>query len=444
MKRLLSAVIVIILLSFSGCSDFNLSSDNLLSAPMLNKEQSKIYEALIESKGKNINIKYPKSGDNRTAFIIADLDCDGGDEAIAFYEISSNNPESGVRVNILDKIDGKWTSVYDIKGEGKEIDKVALSKINSKEMYIYIGYLTSVGLVNQFCVYEYSGKILNHIIDTPYTLMESAQIDDDSPLEVLLINPSDSISANSDNINTSTNANATILNFNEKGDYYFTEKVTLSSEATKYINIKKSVYNNNDCCIYLDAVNDNNNIYTDILVYKGGSLSNPVYQYPDDLYSITSRPQGYLTIDYNDDGQYEIPVAFPFLGYENAETEGKEYVIRWYQYEDFFKLSPESYSYYNLNDSYVFIIPGRWQGEVTVKKDPLTQELVFYKYEGNLESSTEELARIGMSIRQNTQKYIDDGYYVITRKGQIDYIIKLSQSSLSLTLDEAKNCFYVI
>lgn len=55
----------------------------------------------------------------------------------------------------------------------------------------------------------------------------------------------------------------------------------------------------------------------------------------------------------------------------------------WYVFDGFNSLKKKNSSYYNINDAYVFMLPSRWQGLVTVKKDNATDEIVFYKYEGS-------------------------------------------------------------
>ena len=69
MKRTVSLILIFCLFAImlSGCSFTNVGIDGLLSAPKLSKEQSEIHDALIESVGKNIQLKYPLSGDERSA-----------------------------------------------------------------------------------------------------------------------------------------------------------------------------------------------------------------------------------------------------------------------------------------------------------------------------------------------------------------------------------------
>lgn len=58
----------------TGCSALNFSVEGLINAPKLTSEQSEIHQALIESVGSNITLKYPKNGEYRSAYVIANID----------------------------------------------------------------------------------------------------------------------------------------------------------------------------------------------------------------------------------------------------------------------------------------------------------------------------------------------------------------------------------
>ena len=113
----------------SGCSFTNVGIDGFFPHK-LSKEQSEIHDSLIEIVGKNIQIKYPLSGDERSAFVIRNLDDEKSDEAIVFYKKTNTTAsESTIRINILDQINGKWQSVYDSHQVGEEVDNVIYQRL---------------------------------------------------------------------------------------------------------------------------------------------------------------------------------------------------------------------------------------------------------------------------------------------------------------------------
>ena len=143
MKNLKLAAVCLSCLTMTGCSALNFSVEGLINAPKLTSEQSEIHQALIESVGSNITLKYPKNGEYRSAYVIANIDDEPTDEAMVFYEYTSNgSEEDGLRVNILDKDeDGKWYSVKELAGAGTDIDQVIISPMGSNNQTdVFVGY----------------------------------------------------------------------------------------------------------------------------------------------------------------------------------------------------------------------------------------------------------------------------------------------------------------
>ena len=93
MKNLKLAAVCLSCLTMTGCSALNFSVEGLINAPKLTSEQSEIHQALIESVGSNITLKYPKNGEYRSAYVIANIDDEPTDEAMVFYEYTSNGSD---------------------------------------------------------------------------------------------------------------------------------------------------------------------------------------------------------------------------------------------------------------------------------------------------------------------------------------------------------------
>ena len=103
-KLLSAAAAASIMLTSAGCS-LGTSIDTLMAPPKLSVEQEQIYNALTDAAGTSISLKYPKSGKYLSAFIVEDIDGDGGNEAVVFYEKSSLALVIGGAVgNLIDRI----------------------------------------------------------------------------------------------------------------------------------------------------------------------------------------------------------------------------------------------------------------------------------------------------------------------------------------------------
>jgi len=123
-------VMFICALLLSSCSHMEFNAENLMIPPTLTAEQNKIRDALFDALGtSNVKFKYPKSGKYRSAFVLYDMDGDGKDEAMVFYDPQLG--DSNVRVNILNQTDTGWVSTYDIGGKGSNIESIDFCKMTS-------------------------------------------------------------------------------------------------------------------------------------------------------------------------------------------------------------------------------------------------------------------------------------------------------------------------
>ena len=86
-KRILLLALLAALLCFlvSGCGKMSTEINDFIVPPSPSGKLSEISSALYAFTGKDITLRYPKSGEYRSAFIVRDIDGDANDEALAFY-----------------------------------------------------------------------------------------------------------------------------------------------------------------------------------------------------------------------------------------------------------------------------------------------------------------------------------------------------------------------
>ncbi len=437
MKQALLALIILSVLLFSGCGYSNFGAEGLMFAPKLNQEQSLIHQALVDSVGKNIKLKYPRSGDNRSSYVVANLDNEPGDEAIVFYEKTSSN-QSALRIAVLDQINGEWEAVYDMRGSATEIDKVMISRLGDNEpVNIIIGFGTPSSIEKQLVIYRYNDGVLSEIFSEAYNVMDLTDLDRNGISELV------TVTCGSETVTASAKLFRCV-----DGAITCVSGVDLDNSVVSYLSfVKSSVFSDNTPAIFLDGSLGNGNVKSEIIIYRNGGLQNLMFSKYNKMSEKTVRSSAYSCVDVDRDGIAEIPVTIPFTGYEAYPFEEQLFMTDWYSYEGYFSLQKKFSSYYNTKDAYVFSLPNRWQGLVTVKNDPATDEIVFYKYEGTISGNMTELMRIRVSTRQDTDDLIYKGYSLITSKGQLDYLVKLGESArqtLVPTMAEVLNNFYVL
>ncbi len=405
---------------------FSTSIDSLLSPPTLSEEQAQIYQALTDKVGTKVSLKYPKSGSFLSAFVVGNIDDEPTDEAVVFYERNGiTADETSLRINILDKRNEKWTSVYDSPANGTEVEKVIISKLgNSPLTNIIVGYNMSQGEKN-LSVYNYLEGILNQNYTDVYSCMDVCDIDNDSLYELIVI------TGNS----ASGTAEAKLLKLNENGQYS-KYRTGMSETAFDYSQYLYSVNPDGTKNIIIDSIINTNTIQTEILSpIFNEALSYPLL--PEDTVK-TIRSSSYASKDIDNDGIIEIPSSKIFPGYSQLSETEQLTMTNWLVCENG-KLIRKYSSYYSINDGYAFMMPSRWFGKVTVKIDALSQEVIFYEYNNALSESNQELMRISVIASSADNGKMRDGYKLVHSKGEKEIFVRIAENvdnELLPSLDE--------
>lgn len=443
MRRVLKVLAVAAVCALTGCAELNFSVDGLITAPKLTQEQTEIHQALVTAVGNNITLKYPKSGDNRSAYVIKNIDNEPGDEALVFYEYTGDDKKDGLMLNVLDKNDDdEWESVKEIAGAGSEVSKVIISDIgDDRKPQVVVGYTNYTGEEKILEVYDYNDGDLKTIGMDNYSLLETYDVNDDGTDELIVVNKNVT-----EGKSKSVNYIASLLEV-KHGGLFKHKSVQMANNVTAYVNSSMGKLNDELPAIYIDELTNKNELQTEIIYYKYDNLQNPVNAASDLMLTLSTRPVGYYSKDIDQDGIVEIPSVSTMLGYENAVDDEKLYLTSWYEYKDYYELEMKYSGYYSLSDEYVMIFPSRWDGQVTAKVDTDSEEMVFYKYDGDINGDMTELMRIAVVNENDKGEYLYDGYQEVDKKGRIAYMVRIADEKdepLVPTIDEVKNGFYIV
>ena len=171
MKALAAALMLMLLAS---CTFVPLAANaDLLTAPILSREQAQVSEALNRILDiSEIVYRYPQDGDHRSPIIFFDMDGDGLDEALVFYAYTSAPLELRLKILAQTKPD-EWDSLHDVSGSGDEALFVTFAPIhaNSPESLL-IGWRNTTHQQTRLGVYtmrerfevDFLERIDTHII----------------------------------------------------------------------------------------------------------------------------------------------------------------------------------------------------------------------------------------------------------------------------------------
>lgn len=436
MKKRLIATILLVAVVFSGCSYNQTGIEGLMAPPKLSDQQNEIYNALVTSVGKNIKLKYPRQGSFTSAFLINNIDDEPTQEAIVFYENTSNaSAEQPLTISVLDQEDGKWVAKHDVRVSANEVDKISFIMEN-KQNYIVIGFNVLSKSEQLIMMYTYEDGLLSKKFTTNCSSYEVFDIDDDKSSEILTFVQK----TGEGEIKTMT-ANMHKIN---SGGTSIVSEAAMDPNVSEYAKIHKGKLSDGRPALYLDGIKGTNNLCTEILSYENGGIANLIYsnEEEENLVPKTVRAYGSFCVDLGDDGVFEIPTIKPALGFENLQQFEQLFFTEWYNFRNGnLKLVKTAYVAYSKG--YIFTIPRKWIDKVSVEVSLNSNELTFYEYERK-GSYDERLMSIKVVKHAN---YVDEalskGYTMLEDKGQLLYTYKLHEttSKLQLTPGEVEAYF---
>jgi hypothetical protein len=428
----------------TGCS-VGINVDTMLTPPKLSAQQEQIYQALKNSKGSDIRLKYPKSGAYLSAFIIADIDGDAEDEAIVFYEKNSLSAvDAGLRINVLDCIGGEWQSQCDRSAGGSEIEKVVLSPLGeSDRMNVIVGYSTANQSEKNLCVYHYNGSggdleqsFPPHSYAVNYALFDVADTGSTHP-DLILLGAATA---------SEQSAYAAVYRL-ESDERYHEYKYSFKDSYTDFNQLIYGSLPDGNVAIYVDAATGTSNMQTEVLSMEDTRLANVLER----CKRVTGEPfraedtirrAGLPCTDIDGDGIPEIPVQNVFLGYEEAAESEQIRQTRWLMMDEP-RIYPEYYSFYNAGDGYTFLLPESWQNHVTVVRDAAEGEFRVVAYNGEWTEDMPVLMRIYMAYDEaDCDEHLANGYALMHTKGTARCLVKAEEGQdLSLTIGKLLPCF---
>ena len=424
MKSKKFLITVFLPLMLTGCT-FSVSVETLLSPPKLDNQQQDIYNALENYTGENISLKYPKSGDNLSAFIIEDIDGDFEDEAIVFYEKNAvKTEESSLRINILDTVESKWCSVYDHAADGNEIEQVEVAKLGDCDrINIIVGYSLINRSEKKISIYDYSdGKLNTNLGNEPYSVFDADDFNGDGLKELFIAAAK----------GASKEAAAVLYYLYDSGEYKRSE-VKLGAAYTDYRKISRNSELTEEMTVFLDAETGNGNIATEVLRVDNQNNLLKVFS-PDTEKLETVRPSSYLSADIDGDGEAEIPVLDFCSGYDE-NSDNPMYFTSWYNIKNE-KPEYKCESYYSITDGYIFMIPQEWYGKITAKADISKNET--YICSGSNPETAEEIFTVKVVSGKEKSTISEENDWILVRtKGDKHFFLKINEENpLALSAEE--------
>ena len=434
--------------ALSGCSAAFFGGD-LLTSPRLTDEQNEIYNALTASAGR-VDLRYPHTGEHRSAFVIKNIDDEPTEEAIVFYEANKSdaakepttNDASAVgnlRVSFLDKDEnGSWKAAYELPAAGTEIESVAFSKLGSDKEKILISYTVLGSSDKIMSVIDYENGIatqLGSVGYSSYLLLDSV-----GSGEYLACFNRDA---------AKKDANMTVYAVNDKKQFGMAmPMVSFGSAVAEIDGITVGnalILGKKTPCIAIDYLSSENLYGTGVLYYSGNAFVNAdtiVRLGSDTLY--TRRTNAYTpklkARDIDGDDVLDISITVTLPGYENLTFPEQLSAVNWFR-QDCDEITAVCYTFVDPQKNYILTFPGRWVGMVTATVNATEDTVTFWKYEGDVKQSEYALLTIKTELKGDTsqssfgaENALRDGFKVFSDDSEKTiYYKSIMYEGLSLT-----------
>ena len=454
-KKIICIVLICaICISFSSCDLTIQSVEALMRPPKLSGENSLLQDAFESyvKNSKDVIMKTPISGDNRSTYLYFDLDNDKVNEAFVFY--SDPTVDEFAKVGIFKKNNNKWELVSDIKGLAEEVYAVNFADINGDNKYEIVFGWTSIadnegssGSVfgssseRTLTVYGYNNSTTNLLITETFSKMYVGDFNADNSDEFLLVNI--------DLANTDNRTSCRILSYND--DYSSKDDIALQlSGMIEVLNIvtdKILIDDSMHTRVYIDGSITETAVITEVIdiEHESYEISLPLYENNTSEKPVTIRDNRTYSTDIDNDGIIEIPTLETLKGGKRI-TDGIEgfsslNLTVWSELNDEYIIEPEFKSLLNTTHGYMYVFPEEWTDEITAVYNNTSALLTFYVLNENETIGAELFSILPFSELKWNDNH--SGYSKIMSVGALIYGYSLTPNSY-VTKEDIINNFMII
>lgn len=376
-----SAVVCLLLCTLTACSLKLVSVEDAMRPPKLTGANAALQMAFESNFGTQAVLKYPVSGDYRSAFIVRDIDGDGNDEAFAFYTASAI--DTVVNIGMLSAGADGWSFVTSAAGAGSDVYAVDFRDLDGDGVWeLLVSWsLYDSKTAKVLSVYEcsVSGEGIRTLSGEPYTARRILDMDGDGLDEVFLV-----LLDNSAELQLST---AKLLKMRD-GEMNLIGETKLDGNVSGYSLISADkVSLNAPMRLFIDAFKGETQMITEVVYWDGtvNSLVNPLFDVGTQSNVRTRRGIRVNSADIDNDGAIDIPVSASWQSVTNAaQTIGEVLqgglaesaavqIVNWSRL-DGATLTPISQTLVNAADGYMLKIPAEFENRLSVYIDDVTGE----------------------------------------------------------------------
>ena len=381
--KLLSVLLlcVFIVPIISSCNYINFNTEDLMNPPKPSDELYDIQQALETSVKGSIQLKYPTTGENRSAFTKIDLDGDKVDEVVAFYMPSSTVQNLTIHIGIIAFQDDKWIHAGDIPVSASDVEALSFSDMNADgRLEIIVGWAMYGEVDRMVCAYTFGQSKLTSRLAEPYTKFTTCDLNANGRDELLIIYQN--------LLEKTSSAKLFELSDDTTVDL---GTARMDNDITGYSNPIKVAGENGTEAVYIDA-NKAGGMITEVLVYDE-TLKNVCIAAGEKSNLETFRPSPVSVYDINGDSIPAIPSQTLFFPQDDRIGTDAVFLTNWLSFRNG-EFQKEISALMNYSDGYYLALPENWSGNVTVLRNTEQRSRTFVAWDKKLQAPSTELLKL--------------------------------------------------
>lgn len=430
-KILLPLIAAVLCFVMSGCSSVGLSVDTLMHPPKAVGDKADIQALIDKTAGEGYTLKYPQSGNFRSAITMHDIDSDGVDEAVAFY--LPQGDIATVNMMVMDDIDNSWQVVGNFKSQSSAVDSLNFCDIDGDGFSEVIPtYKTYSPTINQLSLFIYDGKAVREI-PSEYTCTNLITGDfyEGGKDELMLLSL----------FSTEKEASALLLTLNDdKSGISVLGTSPLDPDVASFAQLLTGEVFESQQGLVIDGCTTQGEYNTQIIYYNKYFKSLERINFTENVsYNQARRTYAVMSEDINGDSVIEIPSVFK-LKIEDDRTDVAPCAqIYWCQQTEDGTVHLIAHEAVSFSYKFSFDIPQSWDGKFTAHTNHNENEVTFYSWDKD--KTGDELLKI--KITDKNSQEIPEGYTPLSENESRVYSYRIPENSnkMKLGADEIVGAF---
>ena len=427
----IAAVAVVLLLA--GC--MSSSAEQLYALPQLSEDYIQLQRLINGILDSGAEFAAPSAGSNRQAIQQQDLDGDGQDEVLAFFNFL--NIERPLRIYVFKLAGGEYQEAAVIEGDGTGIESISYTDMDGDGgLEVAVGWQLSSG-INMLSVYTLGGFQINQVVNTDYSEFAVCSLDSSFPSSILVLRNSPAELTGEAEIYSMTSETEIVMS-----------SCRLSFGIEALLRVRSTQLADGRGAIAVESSISGSGIVTDLLAMRGGNLRNVTMDESTGVSSDTVRAYSVYCRDINSDGVLDMPAL---MSLPSQSENVSYYLIEWYSYYSTGARVHICTTYNNTSDSWYMEIPEDWIGHITLRRESGStgeRAIIFSQVDDMGQVERDFLAVYTLTGENRAERATYDGRFILLAEEDTVYAASLlagpEELDIQLSQELVRENFHII